>query len=72
MKFVDAILSNNSTDDHCREFVSQSGLEPLLSVLGLPNLPVDYPVTGAAQSVSAVCKSILVCFVLVFFFLSKK
>ncbi|KAJ1530610.1 hypothetical protein ONE63_005490 [Megalurothrips usitatus] len=59
MKFVDAILSNNSTDDHCREFVNQSGLEPLLSVLGLPNLPVDYPVTTAAQSVSAVCKSIL-------------
>ena len=25
MKFVDAILSNNSTDDHCREFVSQKG-----------------------------------------------
>lgn len=72
MKFVDAILSNNSTDDHCREFVSQSGLEPLLSVLGLPNLPVDYPVTGAAQSVSAVCKSILVCFVLVFFFFFQK
>ncbi len=26
MKFVDAILSNNSTDDHCREFVNQKGL----------------------------------------------
>ena len=25
MKFVDAILSNNSTDDHCREFVNQKG-----------------------------------------------
>ncbi|PNF30505.1 hypothetical protein B7P43_G09941, partial [Cryptotermes secundus] len=49
MKFVDAILSNNSTDDHCREFVAQDGLVPLLSILGLPNLPVDYPVTTAAQ-----------------------
>ncbi len=29
MKFVDAILSNNSTDDHCREFVSQKGLGEL-------------------------------------------
>ena len=28
MKFVDAILSNNSTDDHCREFVNQ--VQPLL------------------------------------------
>ncbi|XP_011638354.1 E3 ubiquitin-protein ligase HUWE1 isoform X5 [Pogonomyrmex barbatus] len=59
MKFVDAILSNNSTDDHCREFVGQKGLVPLLSILGLPNLPVDYPVAQAAQSVASVCKSIL-------------
>ncbi|XP_033329504.2 HECT, UBA and WWE domain containing E3 ubiquitin protein ligase 1 isoform X3 [Megalopta genalis] len=59
MKFVDAILSNNSTDDHCREFVAQKGLVPLLSILGLPNLPVDYPVAQAAQSVATVCKSIL-------------
>ncbi|XP_014203791.1 E3 ubiquitin-protein ligase HUWE1 isoform X2 [Copidosoma floridanum] len=59
MKLVDAILSNNSTDDHCREFVAQKGLVPLLSILGLPNLPVDYPVTQAAQPVASVCKSIL-------------
>ncbi|XP_076294391.1 HECT, UBA and WWE domain containing E3 ubiquitin protein ligase 1 isoform X4 [Lasioglossum baleicum] len=59
MKFVDAILSNNSTDDHCKEFVAQKGLVPLLSILGLPNLPVDYPVAQAAQSVATVCKSIL-------------
>jgi E3 ubiquitin-protein ligase HUWE1 len=60
MKFVDAILSNNSTDDHCREFVSQKGLVPLMSILGLPNLPVDCPVTSWAQAVASVCKSILV------------
>jgi E3 ubiquitin-protein ligase HUWE1 len=60
MKFLDAILSNNSTDDHCREFVAQKGLVPLLSILGLPNLPVDYPVAQAAQAVASVCKSILV------------
>jgi E3 ubiquitin-protein ligase HUWE1 len=60
MKFVDAILSNNSTDDHCREFVAQGGLVPMLSILGLPNLPVDYPVVTAAQAVASVCKSILV------------
>ncbi|KAJ8683247.1 hypothetical protein QAD02_019039 [Eretmocerus hayati] len=59
MKFVDAILSNNSTDDHCREFVAQKGLVPLMSILGLPNLPVDYPVAQAAQAVASVCKSIL-------------
>ena len=59
MKFVDAILSNNSTDDHCKEFVKQSGLEPLMGILGLPNLPIDFPAQPACQSVGAVCKSIL-------------
>nr|CAI5859676.1 unnamed protein product [Callosobruchus analis] len=59
MKFIDAILSNNSTDDHCREFVEKGGLVPLLKILGLPNLPVDCPVTNPAQAVATVCKSIL-------------
>ncbi|CAH1960710.1 unnamed protein product [Acanthoscelides obtectus] len=59
MKFIDAILSNNSTDDHCREFVEKGGLSPLLKILGLPNLPVDCPVTNPAQAVATVCKSIL-------------
>ncbi|XP_022915522.2 E3 ubiquitin-protein ligase HUWE1 isoform X2 [Onthophagus taurus] len=58
-KFIDAILSNNSTDDHCKEFVNQGGLVPLLRILGLPNLPVDCPVTNSAQAVASVCKSIL-------------
>ncbi|KAK3103700.1 hypothetical protein FSP39_021121 [Pinctada imbricata] len=59
MKFVEAILSNNSTDDHCREFVTQKGLQPLMGILGLPNLPIDFPLTPACQAVSIVCKSIL-------------
>ncbi|KAG5895091.1 hypothetical protein JTB14_023265 [Gonioctena quinquepunctata] len=59
MKFIDAILSNNSTDDHCREFVEKGGLVPLLKILGLPNLPVDCPLTNPAQAVATVCKSIL-------------
>ena len=55
MKFVDAILSNNSTDDHCREFVSQKGLVPLMGILGLPNLPVDFPVQPACQGRNKKC-----------------
>ena len=60
MKFVEAILSNNSTDDHCREFVTQKGLLPLMGILGLPNLPIDFPASPACQAVASVCKSILV------------
>ncbi|KAL8595169.1 hypothetical protein ACOMHN_013842 [Nucella lapillus] len=59
MKFVEAILSNNSTDDHCREFVTQKGLLPLMGILGLPNLPIDFPASPACQAVASVCKSIL-------------
>lgn len=65
MKFLEAILSNNSTDDHCREFVNLGGLRPLLSILSLPNFPVtsfNPPITATAQAVASVCKSILVCF----------
>lgn len=65
MKFLEAILSNNSTDDHCREFVNLGGLKSLLSILSLPNLPVtslNSPITATAQAVASVCKSILVSF----------
>ena len=60
MKFVEAILSNNTTDDHCREFVTQNGLYPLMGILGLPNLPIDFPTSPACQAVASVCKAILV------------
>ena len=60
VRFVDSILSNNSTDDHCREFVRLGGLEPLITILGLPNLPLDFVSSPACQSVSGVCKSVLV------------
>ena len=60
MKFVEAILSNNTTDDHCREFVTQKGLVPLMGILGLSNLPIDFPASPSCQAVASVCKSILV------------
>ncbi|XP_064633553.1 E3 ubiquitin-protein ligase HUWE1-like isoform X3 [Lineus longissimus] len=58
MKFVEAILSNNTTDDHCREFVTQKGLVPLMSILGLPNLPIDFPASASCQAVATVCKAV--------------
>ncbi|OQR79954.1 E3 ubiquitin-protein ligase HUWE1-like [Tropilaelaps mercedesae] len=58
-KFVDAILSNNSTDDHCKEFIRQRAHVPLLRILALPNLPLDFPISPACIGVASVCKSIL-------------
>ena len=58
MKFVHAILSNNSTDDHCRVFINQKGVVPLMETLGLPNLPIDFPAHTACTSVAAVAKSV--------------
>ncbi|UXI19882.1 hypothetical protein NH340_JMT05825 [Sarcoptes scabiei] len=58
-RFVDAILSNNSTDDHCKEFLNQKGLEPLFQILQLPNLPLDFPILPACYSISSVFKSLL-------------
>lgn len=59
MRFVDAILTNNSTDDHVREFLRQDGLAPLLRLMRLKNLPIDFPTTPACGGISNVCRSIL-------------
>lgn len=59
MRFVDAILTNNSTDDHVREFLRQDGLVPLLRLMRLKNLPIDFPATQACAGISSVCRSIL-------------
>jgi E3 ubiquitin-protein ligase HUWE1 len=67
MKFVEAILSNNSTDDHCREFVGQNGLPELMDILGMPNLPIEFPASPACQAVASVCKAILVRYIAVVF-----
>ncbi|XP_017113044.1 E3 ubiquitin-protein ligase HUWE1 isoform X3 [Drosophila elegans] len=59
MKFIEAIFSNSPNGDHCREFVLQGGLKPILQLLSLPNLPVDSPVSTTSQAVANVCKAIL-------------
>ena len=58
--FLDAILSNNSTDDHMREFIGQGGLEPLLKLLSLPILPLDFPTSSACTAITGACRSIMV------------
>lgn len=60
MKLVDAIMGNTTSDDHCTAFINQGGLEPLFSILSLPNLPLDFPNSPACQAVSSVCTVLLV------------
>lgn len=59
MRFLEAVLTNNSTDDHVKEFLRQDGLKPLLKLMRLKNLPIDFPITTSCGSISAVCRSIL-------------
>lgn len=58
--FLDAILSNNSTDDHMREFILQGGMHPLLKLLSLPVLPLDFPSSAACAAITGACRSIMV------------
>ena len=58
--FLDAILSNNSTDDHMREFISQGGMQPLLQLLSLPTLPLDFPTSAACTAITGACRNIMV------------
>ena len=58
--FLDSILSNNSTDDHMREFITQGGLGPLLKILSLPVLSLDFPTSSACLAIAGPCRSILV------------
>ncbi|CAG0892782.1 unnamed protein product, partial [Cyprideis torosa] len=59
IKFLEAILTNNATEDHCKEFFQQEGLDPLLKLLGLPNLPWDFPSSQSCHNLASVCKSVL-------------
>ena len=61
MHFLDSILSNNSTDDHILEFVNQGGLIPLLKLLSLPMVSLDFPMSTACLAISGPCRNILVC-----------
>lgn len=59
MKLIEAILSNNSTDDHARLFIQLKGLPLLMKILTLPNLPADFGVHSACHNVATVIRYLL-------------
>ncbi len=60
MKFIEAILSNNATDDHARLFVAQGGVEPLARLVVLPNLNPEFGQPTAFNSVASAVRYIVV------------
>ncbi|XP_064399727.1 E3 ubiquitin-protein ligase HUWE1-like isoform X3 [Halichondria panicea] len=59
IRFLDAILTNNSTKDHVIEFSKQGGLKPLIQLLALPTLPVDFPSSHGFNALCSTCRGIL-------------
>ncbi|XP_076800643.1 E3 ubiquitin-protein ligase HUWE1-like isoform X1 [Clavelina lepadiformis] len=57
-KFIQAIVSNNTTDDHCREFRQHGGVPALLKLLRLPSLPLEFPNSPACQSVTNLTQTV--------------
>ena len=60
IRFVEGVICNNTIDGHGKEFVKLGGLKPLLDILQMKNLPIDFPSSQACQSVAGLCKSTLV------------
>ena len=59
-KFLDSMLSNNKTPDHCKEFISAGGVQVLLKLDSLKSLPLDFPTSQAAQQVASVLRVVFV------------
>ena len=60
VNFVDCMLGTSSSDDHIKDFVSAGGLYPLVSLLSLPALPLNFPISTACNTVISACKAVLV------------
>ena len=43
-----------------KEFINQGGMEPLLKLLSLPVLPLDFPTSAACTAITGACRSIMV------------
>ena len=60
VRFLDAILSQNNTDDHMQEFIKQEGLEPMIKLLALTPLAAESTYATANTAIIDTCRNILV------------
>lgn len=59
-KFLDSMLSNNNTPDHCKEFIQAGGVPVLLKLVTLRALPLEFPTSQAAQQIAQVLRVVFV------------
>lgn len=62
VRFLDAILSQNNTDDHMQEFIKQGGLEPMIKLLAITPLAAELTYASANTAIIDTCKNIMVGF----------
>ena len=60
VRFLDAILSQNNTDDHMQEFIKQGGLEPMIKLLAITPLAAESTYASANTAIIDTCRNILV------------
>lgn len=59
-KFLDTMLSNNNTPDHCKAFIQEGGLPVLIQLISLRALPIEFPSSQAANQIAQVLRVILI------------
>ena len=69
-KFLDTMLSNNNTPDHCKAFIQEGGLPVLIQLLSLRALPIEFPNSQAANQIAQVLRTVfsLVCVTFINYF----
>ena len=59
VRFLDAILSQNNTDDHMQEFIKQGGLDPMIKLLAITPLAAESTYASANSAIIDTCRNIL-------------
>ena len=59
-KFLESMLSNNNTADHCKVFISEGGIPVLIQLVSLRALPIEFPSSTAASHIASVLRILLV------------
>ena len=59
-KFLESMLSNNNTADHCKVFINEGGVPVLIQLVSLRALPIEFSSSTAANHIASVLRILLV------------